>query len=83
MVRFDIHREQKMQANVRLFLRICPNKSVHFLGFNKKTPKILHHFDSIFFCDGDEIDDDDLEGNSTIVGVKQFVLDWMEDRTIL
>lgn len=54
-----------------------------FWGFNKKTPKILHHFDSIFFCDGDEIDDDDLEGNSTIVGVKQFVLDWMEDRTIL
>ena len=59
-----------------------------FWGFNMKTPKILHHFDSIFFCDGDEIDDDDddddddLEGNSTIVGVKQFVLDWMEDRTI-
>lgn len=51
-----------------------------FWGFNIKTPQNLHHFD--FFCDGDEIDDDDLEGNSTIVGVKQFVLDWMEDRTI-
>lgn len=70
-----------MQAHVRLFFKDLPEQKCAFFGVSIQRP-LKTCTTSIFFCDGDEIDDDDLEGNSTIVGVKQFVLDWMEDRTI-